>query len=95
MLGKDPTSISQQELFAPLSVDFHWALNTFPPLIGAADRIRTLARRAGDSLPAKSRDLLLDECNFIINKSVAAIVELHAQLKEERPASQAPDSPAR
>ena len=78
--------LSFGELYLPLTVDFHWALNTFPPLIGAADRIRNAIKEAGASLPESLRRKVLGECNLIINKSSQTLVELNMQLKQAQAA---------
>jgi len=76
--------LSYDEIHTPLTVDFHWALNVFPPLIGAADRIRLAIKSADLQLPDPLRERILSECNFIINKSSQTLVDLNLQLKQVR-----------
>ena len=76
--------LSGDELFKPITVDFHWALNVFPPLIGAADRIRGAIKASEIKLPDSLREKVLSECNFIINKSSQVLVELNSRIREGR-----------
>lgn len=84
MPGQRNDPLSYDEIRTPLAVDFHWALNVFPPLIGAADRIRLVIKSADVQLPDALREKILTECNFIINKSSQTLVDLNLQLKQVR-----------
>ena len=90
MPGQRNEPLSYDEIHIPLEVDFHWALNVFPPLIGAADRIRLAVKSAEVQLPDPLRERILSECNFIINKSSQALVDLNLQLKQT-PGSRGPE----